>query len=393
MTEPDAGDMAVAQNFFKGEGRMYDNAFLLRLFNLLIVCQHLFSCFEAGEVNGFSTQTACSPCTVKCDIAAAEDDDMFAHAGRLSRRSIEQEISVEQDAVQIIALHRQPDTLMGTDCQQDCVVFFCECCEVIDPAVGLDFDACVLQIGRLFRDDVTGKTVGGNTIGHLTAQRRISFFQDSFMTLFCQIEGCRHAGRTTADDTDTFAGLGEVFAVGLPQGVVGMLSSVAFEVANRDRFIDLTTAAVCLTGVCTDITQAFREGKPFMDNRHRFVITPLLNQTDITRDIGMDRAGRLTGDQLIFFLNRRKLDHIADGTGRTYFCTCTAETAVSVLEQFVMQGADIGFHLVLVVLQNADAAQVVAGAYTPSAQDTAVHIMDEQRFFIILCKAFDTGAH
>ena len=63
MTEPDAGDMAVAQNLFKGEGGMYDDAFLLRLFDLLIVRQHLFSCFEAGEVNGFSTQTACSPCT------------------------------------------------------------------------------------------------------------------------------------------------------------------------------------------------------------------------------------------------------------------------------------------------------------------------------------------
>ena len=65
---------------FKCLCRMYEDAFFLCLLDLLIVGSHHFSCFKTCKMNFFGTETFCSSRTVKGNIAAAKDDDFFAHA-------------------------------------------------------------------------------------------------------------------------------------------------------------------------------------------------------------------------------------------------------------------------------------------------------------------------
>ena len=118
-----------------------------------------------------------------------------------------------------------------------------------------------------------------------------------------------------------------------------------------------------------------------------------LGQTHIAGHIGVGRAGGLAGNQGILFLHRGELHQIPNGTSGADLGAGTAKAAVRVGEQFVVQGAHIGFQLFFVVLQHTHAPQIAAGPHTAAAQHAAVHIVDEQRVFAVLSEALDAGAH
>lgn len=118
-----------------------------------------------------------------------------------------------------------------------------------------------------------------------------------------------------------------------------------------------------------------------------------LHEPHIAGYIGVGGAGGLAGDQGIFFLHGGILDDVPDGAGGADLGAGTAEPAAAVLQQLVVQGAHVGFHILFVVLQNPHAPQVAAGTDAPAAKDAAVHIVDDQRVLVVLGKALDAGMH
>ena len=152
-------------------------------------------------------------------------------------------------------------------------------------------------------------------------------------------------------------------------------------------------AALALAGVGADPAQTFGEGQFFMHHGQGLGKLALLHEPHIAGYIGVGGAGGLAGDQGIFFLHGGILDDVPDGAGGADLGAGTAEPAAAVLQQLVVQGAHVGFHILFVVLQNPHAPQVAAGTDAPAAKDAAVHIVDDQRVLVVLGKALDAGAH
>ena len=213
------------------------------------------------------------------------------------------------------------------------------------------------------------------------------------MTLLGQIEGRGHTCRTTSDHADLLAGGGQVLLILLPKLVVGMFRCIAFNVADRDRLVHLTSPALPLASVGTDTTQALREGNALMDDSGCLVIAALLDEPHIARHVGMGRAFRRAGNQCVALLGGIPVERIANGTGRTDLGTGTAEAAVGILEKFVVQCADIGFKVFLVVLQHAHLSEIFAGTHAAPAEDTAVHVVDNQRVTLVHLETFNAAGH
>ena len=72
------------------------NAFLLGPTNFFFVRQHVFSCFQAGQVNVFGSQPAGCTGTVKRHVTAAQYNDPFAHAGIGFHGGVAQKIGIDQ---------------------------------------------------------------------------------------------------------------------------------------------------------------------------------------------------------------------------------------------------------------------------------------------------------
>ena len=104
----------------------------------------------------------------------------------------------------------------------------------------------------------------------------------------------------------------------------------------------------------------------------------------------MGRAFRLTGNDVIFSLLLGRCQLITDGSGRTYFRACLAETAVNICEQLVMQRSDVGLQASLMIIEDLDTAKLVACAHAAAAEHAAVHVVDDERIGGILLKAFHT---
>ena len=275
---------------------------------------------------------------------------------------------------------------MGSQCQQHRVILFGKSGKVADPAIGLHGYASIVKVGGFPGHYLTGQTISGNAIGHLSAQGGIGFLQNGFMTLFRQIIGGCHTGRAAAHHTYPLSGGGKVFAVLLPKLVVRVLGGIALDVANGNRIVDISTAAFALAGMGAHPAQTFREGQPLMHHGQRLTELTLFDKAHISRHIGAGRTGGLTGNQGILFLDGGELCHIPDGTGGTYLGAGTAEPAVGVFQKLVMECSHIGFQLFFVILQRPYAPQVVTGPDAPAAQHTAVHIVDQQGVLVVLGK-------
>ncbi len=282
---------------------------------------------------------------------------------------------------------------MRTDGHQNGVILPQQLRGLCYAGIALDLDADLIEVGCLLCDHLARKAVGGDAVSHLAAQRGIGLFDGDAVALLGQVKGRGHARGAAADHADLPAGGAQAFLILLPEFVVRMLGSIALDVADGDRLIHLSAAALPLAGVGADAAQALREGDALVDDGGGFVVTAFLDEPHIARHIGVRRALRRAGDQRVPLFDRVPVEGVADGAGGADLGAGAAEAAVGVLEELVVQRADIGLQLLLVILQHAHLPEILAGAHTAPAEDAAVHVVDEKGVALVHLEALDAAGH
>ena len=386
-------DMAVSEYPVKGPGREHAHALLLCLFDLFQVGGELFPFLAEGQGYLLRAEAHGGSGAVKGHVAGSHDDHAAAHAGILSHGGPAQEVRAEQYAGQFISGHFQAVSLMRADGDEHRVIRAQQLGGFRHPAIAFDLYADLGDIRRLFGDHLARQAVGGDAVGHLPAQRRIRFLERNTVALLGQIEGRGHAGGAAAHDADLFPRVGKALLVVLPERVVRMLGGIALDVADRNRLVDLPAAALALTGMGTDPAETLRERNTLVNHGGRLVIAAFLHQAHIARHICVRRALRRAGDQGIPFFDGVPVERVADGPRGTDLGAGAAEAAVGILEQFVVKRSDIGLQILLVVLQHADLAEVLAGTHAASAEDAAVHVVYEERVALVHLQALDAAGH
>ena len=96
----------------------------------------------------------------------------------------------------------------------------------------------------------------------------------------------------------------------------------------------------------------------------------------------MGRTMCHAGNERISLFRGIVIEDIADGAGRTDFRAGSAETAVGIRQQFIVQSPDVYFHILLVIAQNAYLTKILAGTDTAAAEDTAEHLMLQQGILV-----------
>jgi hypothetical protein len=89
------------------------------------------------------------------------------------------------------------------------------------------------------------------------------------------------------------------------------IGGVAFQGADGNGFVDLATATVVFAGVRADAAQHVNEGIGRAGQEICFFILRDSNGLDISPALGVNRAGRTTGDIIVEILLVRDRDGIA----------------------------------------------------------------------------------
>ena len=292
-------------------------------------------------MNLLCPKTLCCPCAVKCNIAAAQDYDSFAHADllcALAQAGLAQEINIQKGSLQVIALQRKPCPDMGADGHQYRVVFLQQLGRVLHLGVDLHLHAGIRNHCRLLGHYLPGQTVGGDAIAHHAAHCGKGLLHSHVMTLLAQIIGSRHACRASAHHADLLAGIRKLLALALPVCAGILLGGIALDVADGHGNVDLRTLALELAHMVADHTKSLWEGNLLPDHGCCLVVLALLHKTDVTGHVRMGRTGAAAGYYHILLLGVL-LHHLAlvpDGAGGADLGTGLAEAAVRILQKLVM---------------------------------------------------------
>ena len=228
----------------------------------------------------------------------------------------------------------------------------------------------------------------------MTAGDGLGFKYGHIVPLFIQVISSGEAAAAGADDGNLFAGTGrdgEIFF--LPALSLVMLRGKTLEVADGDRLVEFVALTAALTAVVAHIAQSMGEGHLFTDDTHSLVAVAFLNGTDIGGDVNVGRALGLAGDEGLFPGFADGFQLVPDGAGGTDLCAGSAETAVRVIEQLVVEGAYIGFQTLLLIVQNAYTAEIPAGTDAAAAEHAAVHVVNQQGIALVHLHALGSGTH
>ena len=152
------------------------------------------------------------------------------------------------------------------------------------------------------------------------------------MSLFSQIIRCCQTSRSSTYDTDFLSCICQLFSFSLPVRACIMIRCITFDITDGHCLIDFFSLTFQFTHMGTDITKSLREWYFLTNDSYCFIILLVFHVTDIARNICMCRTSMTTRYDCIFSLHFGIHQLIADCSGRTNFCTCSAETTICIFQ-------------------------------------------------------------
>jgi len=195
-----------------------------------------------------------------------------------------------------------------------------------------------------------------------------------------KVVGGGQAGRPGADDGDPPAGGSLPITLLFPRTVI-VLGRIPLDALDGRALVEAPPTAIELAGVRADIPQRAREGDFFPHYRGGVAVLALFDEPYVPRHVDTGGAGLSAGNEggplVLVLLEHTRL--VADRAGRTDLHTGAAELTPG--------GGQISplawsHHEVLAFLdegESIDPAQFGTGSDTPTARDTADHIVHDQR--------------
>ena len=156
----------------------------------------------------------------------------------------------------------------------------------------------------------------------------------------------------------------------------------ALKAADRNRrAVELVALAGILAAMDANVAQALGERDLLAHHRGGASVLTVANMTQVARDIHMSGTARATGDHvigigLVLVKHIKRVDDRARGA---HLDAGTAKTASGLLQAHAAVRTNANAVLGALVVQDAGAPQLTAGAHTATAPDAAGEHMGDQR--------------
>ena len=335
--------------------------------------------FRFGEAYGsFGAQPDCGTGAVIGHVAAAEDQNVLPDRHRASQPHGAQEFKPAQHARSGSAFNRKPDAGLRA-AAPDCSVK----ADQLFPAA--DFSAAFqtdpgreqkLNVGVqiLFRQPVFRQAVAQHAAGFRHA------FKHRYLIAFpLQEPGGTQAAGSGPDDGNRFPVRRQALQVGQRPG--GADCRKALQRADGDRRVNVPAAALFFAEAHADIAQGTRERGALHHSLQGKGVLPRAEITDVLGDVNVGRAGVGARDQHISLAERlgKYALLVSQRPGGADFDAGAAEAAVGIKQGCAFCNNLLSAVGIIGIRQRRYLSDIVTGADTAPACNTAVHVTDNQR--------------
>ena len=165
-----------------------------------------------------------------------------------------------------------------------------------DGGIADGLEARLLEALNLVIQDLSRKTVGRDAVAQHAAQLLTLLIDRHIVAHDAEIVGRTEAGGTAADHGDPFAG-------GLHacrcRHLALMLHGKALESPDVHGIVHHGSAAAHLAGMLADETADCRQGIVLPDELHRILVSALMHQGNVARNVHVGRTLEHTGHGLV----------------------------------------------------------------------------------------------